>query len=517
MYNVLACDDEQIAIDSIKFIFEKNFQSEVNLFTALSGFEALNIVKQNNIDIIFMDINMPGMNGLETISLIMSMKPDTVIIVLSAFDTFEYAQEALNLGAFRYITKPVNRNTIIQTTRSAMNQVDSKKESSINKDEIQKKLDAVSPMVESDFFYSCAFCSDNENLTPYLEYFNIRDKKYIFCAIEFPEQNDENKHKILSEIRAIAGENEKCIMGSFMKNRAVLLFSFTKETFFYEKARESITSIHTLFSLKINRNIRTGVSDVCSNEIQFGDFYSQSFIALNNSSENKPLVFFQDITASTDKTADIKNTQERLYKRLRNGDIEGVSFLSSLYLSGLQDMALPSEKWKFSLLELLVNTKSITISQSETFDSALFDNAFLIISSASSVEETKPYIQQRLSDAVTAISQKIKKAENPVITKVQNFINMNLSIDFSLEDAADYAGVSSFYLSKLFKEEMNDTFVNYVTELKMKKAEHLLRETDMSIKEITAATGYNDQNYFSKIFKNKYEVTPSEYRRTNIQ
>ena len=94
--------------------------------------------------------------------------------------------------------------------------------------------------------------------------------------------------------------------------------------------------------------------------------------------------------------------------------------------------------------------------------------------------------------------------ENPVINKVKTYINLHLSSDFSLDDAAQNAGVSSFYLSKLFKEEMNDTFVNYVTELKMEKAAHLLKETDMSIKEITAATGYNDQNYFSKIFKNRY-------------
>ncbi|MBS7260738.1 MAG: response regulator [Treponema sp.] len=513
MYNVLACDDEQIAIDSIKFIFEKNFQGQVNLFTALSGFEALNIVKQNDIDIIFMDINMPGMNGLETISLITQMKPDTVIIVLSAFDTFQYAQEALNLGAFRYITKPVNRNTVIQTARSAMNQIDSRNGNPDENEVIQKKLNSVSPMVESDFFYSCAFGTENEDLSPYLKYFDIMDRNYVFTAVEIPDLTEENRRDIHSSIRQIASENQKCIMGSFMSNRVILLFPFEKESFFTEKVHDILSTIHTLFTIKINRKIKTGVSSVCSKEIQFKEFYNQAFVALNKSSESQSIVFFEDIVSSVDKSETLQNTTERFYKRLKIGDIEGVQFLTGMYLKSLEESSASPDKWKFQAIEFIVNTKSIAKELYEDFDDSSFENSFSVISAATSINDISDFIMARAVEAVTAISKTKKETENPLITKVRTYINMHLSSDFSLEDAALYAGVSSFYLSKLFKEEMNDTFVNYVTELKMEKAAHLLRETDMSIKEITNATGYNDQNYFSKIFKNKYEMSPSEYRK----
>lgn len=513
MYNVLACDDEQIAIDSIKFIFEKNFQGQVKLFTALSGFDALNIVKQNDIDIIFMDINMPGMNGLETISLITQMKPETVIIVLSAFDTFQYAQEALNLGAFRYITKPVNRNTVIQTARSAMNLIDSRSGSSYDNDEIQKKLNSVSPMVESDFFYSCAFSTENEDLSPYLEYFDIMDRNYVFAAVEIPDLSEENRKNIHSALRQIASENQKCIMGSFMTNRVILLFPFEKQSFFTEKVHEAINTLHTLFTIKINRKIKTGVSSVCTKEIQFKEFYNQAFVALNKSSESQSIVFFEDIVSSIDKSETLHNTTERFYKRLKIGDVEGVQFLTGIYLKNLEDSAANPDKWKFQAIELLVNTKTITKELFEDFDDSSFENAFTVISSARTISDISDFITSRIREAVTAISNSQSDSENPVITKVRTYINLHLSSDFSLEDAAMYAGVSSFYLSKLFKEEMNDTFINYVTELKMEKAAHLLKETDMSIKEITGATGYNDQNYFSKIFKNKYDMSPSEYRK----
>ncbi|MCF0242702.1 MAG: response regulator [Treponema sp.] len=514
MYNVLACDDEQIAIDSLKFIFEKNFQGEVNLYTSLSGFEALNIVKNNDIDIIFMDINMPGMNGLETIKLIMSMKPESLIIVLSAFDTFQYAQEALNLGAFRYITKPVNRNTIIQTARNAMNQVDNNKGNSLSSDEIQKKLELVSPMIESDFFYSCAFCTENEDLTPYLSYFDIKDKNYVFAAIEFPALSEEVKREAHLKIREITQEAGKCIIGSFMNNRVLLLLTFNKESFFEGKMRELFNSLHTLYTIKINRKIRTGVSSVCTKEIQFKDYYNQAVTALNNTSEKSSLIFFDDISSTIDKSQSVQNSAERIYKRLKIGDVEAVRFFTASFLKDLESQSSSNtDKWKFQIIELLVNVKTITKEINKEFDDSPFESSFSEISKADSVSEVSDYVTKRLIDAVSFLNKSINEKENPVIKKVCDYINLHLSSDFSLEDAAQDAGISPFYLSKLFKEEMNDTFVNYVTNMKMKKASRLLLETEMSIKEITAATGYNDQNYFSKIFKNKFDSTPSEYRK----
>ena len=81
---------------------------------------------KENIDILFMDINMPGLNGLETVSVITKLKPNTVFIILSAFDRFQYAQQAIELGAYKYITKPVNRNLVIETIQGAMKLVDEK-------------------------------------------------------------------------------------------------------------------------------------------------------------------------------------------------------------------------------------------------------------------------------------------------------------------------------------------------------------------------------------------------------
>ena len=118
------------------------------------------LIGQENIDIVFMDINMPGLTGLDTVSCINKLKPDTVIIIISAFDRFQYAQEAMNLGVYKYITKPVNRNVIIQTVRESMNIVDNKRGQVFDEAALQRKMDMFSPMIENDFMYSVIFSNE---------------------------------------------------------------------------------------------------------------------------------------------------------------------------------------------------------------------------------------------------------------------------------------------------------------------------------------------------------------------
>ena len=104
---------------------------------------------------------------------------------------------------------------------------------------------------------------------------------------------------------------------------------------------------------------------------------------------------------------------------------------------------------------------------------------------------------------------------NTDIKKVFRYIQEHIAENFSLDDAASFAGVSSFYLSKLFKEETGETFINYVTDRRLEKGRIMLCETELSIKEISAEIGYNDQNYFSRIFKNKFGISPTDFRNTN--
>lgn len=511
MYNILLTDDEQIVIDSLSFIINKNFADNVKIHTALSGTKALEIVTKESIDIIFMDINMPGLMGLETVSCITKIKPETIIIILSAFDKFQYAQEAMNLGVYKYITKPVNRNVVIQTIQSAMDIVDTRRGQTKEYKERQKKLDFFSPMIENDFIYACAFNYDkNVDLSSYLDYFNIPDSAWCFCCFEFPNITSENQNIIYNKIREIINEKQKCLISSFIMNRVIVYYPvFSTETDY----SELIKLLYKNLCFNITSGIRAGISSLTTDKEQLVSSYSEALSNLNRTPSQGGIIFPN--TTLEENANNEKNELEfkkQLLIKVRQGDTSGVKSYLDLFASQLNNSNSDINIIKNKFFEIIVTAYNITVETKPGYTNQEYQNAFATLSTETNFNSIRTFTQKILLEFTTAINQIKNQEKNPVIAKVTDYINQNLSQDLSLEQMADYVNISSFYLSKLFKEETGVSFINYLTDCRLEKAKELLQKKEYSIKEITAMTGYNDQNYFSRLFKNKFGISPSEYR-----
>ncbi|MCR5436762.1 MAG: response regulator [Treponema sp.] len=513
MYNVLLTDDEQIVIDSLSFIISKNFEGMVNLKTALSGTEAIDFVTKHNIDIIFMDINMPGLNGLDTVSCIKKIKPDIIIIMLSAFDRFQYAQEAVNLGAFKYITKPVNRNVVIQTVQSAIDFIEAKRGKLTEDKELHKKLDFVSPMIESDFIYSSLFENDSSfDLDTYLDYFNIKNKCYCCCCFEIPNINSENQFSTYTTLRDLIKSEIECLVSSFIMNRIIVLYTVEEKNFSEEKEQEKIKKLFKLLNYKVSAKIKCGVSKFSNDWELIKDLYEIAIRCLNQCRNEGEIRFGEEEDFQFKNQNNTLEFKKQLILRFRQGDSSGVKSFLTLYCSGLVSSNTDLNKIKNSFFDIIITARNITLEINESFYSESFDNAFEILSKENDIMMLKDYLQKTLLEYMTAIASRRTQNENPIIKKVCAYINDNIAEDISLETMADYVNVSSFYLSKLFKEEMGVTFINFLSDRRLEKSRQMLKNTSKSIKEITAETGYNDQNYFSRLFKNKFGVSPTEFR-----
>ena len=513
MYNILLTDDEQIVIDSLSFIINKNFESEVKIYTALSGTQALEIATKEEIDIIFMDINMPGLNGLETVSCITKLKPNICIIILSAFDRFQYAQEAMNLGAFKYITKPVNRNIVIQTIRSAMDSIDNSRGNQNANQELHKKMDLISPMVENDFIYACIYNNDkNGDLTSYLEYFNMQALPWCFVCLEIPNINSENQYQIYLKVREIINENHHCLISSFMMNRIVVFYPLYVQSKTQEMVNQECNKIYNQLSFNICTGIKMGVSKIERDYEKLSQSYGESIGALNRISSLGGIEFFGvEKTEENTQKRNLTEYKNQIILKLKQGDSNGIKNFLELYFSSLQENE-DAGKIKNKLFELIVTANNTTLEVNKDFYSEEFENAFTILQQENDMTMLHGFLERMLMQDVSAVLEALKGRENPIIEKICLYINENIAQDITLEQMADYAGVNSFYLSKLFKEEKGVTFINFLTDKRLEKARYLLKETNLSIKEITAEIGYNDQNYLSRLFKNKFGLSPKEYR-----
>ena len=132
MYKILLADDEGIVIDSLKFIIEKEFGDECVIEFAKTGRSVIELAESFRPDIAIMDIQMPGINGIEAMREIRQSNSNVVIIVMSAYDKFDYAQEAIKLGVLEYITKPMDKNKLIETLKAAMEVVNKERKKRSN-------------------------------------------------------------------------------------------------------------------------------------------------------------------------------------------------------------------------------------------------------------------------------------------------------------------------------------------------------------------------------------------------
>lgn len=531
MYNILLTDDEQIVNETLSLILNRNFGGEVKIFTALSGSKAIEIIRTEKIDIIFMDIHMPGINGLETISLIKQINPNIIIVILSAFDQFQYAQQALNLGAFKYLTKPVNRNIIIQSVRECMNLVDSKRGAISDNIQLHEKLNIVSSIVESDFIYSCMFSDSTADFSTYLDYFNIAGLPYFMGCIDFFQIDQDKRYDVYMKTRDILTSKGKCVIGSFMTNKIGFFYSLPKDKdiekqskeslndVYYEEIQHSIAkSIYSIISTNITSKVRIGVGSI-EKDIQKSSLaYKNALSALNSIELEGGLAFYLDLVNANDESFQLKKINALLSKiesRFKVADISAVNILLVEYIDLLFDLYKQKmDLLKNKLLEFIFSIRSWTIQVVSDYFNNSFDNSFKFISLTEDKTEIIQFINDRVVECISEISMQKDAKEHPIIKKACAYIEKNLCFDIGLEQLAEYLNLSSFYLSKLFKEEKGCNFITYLTDCRLEKAKTLLRNDSLIIKEVSKAVGYNDQNYFSKAFKQKFGLSPREYKES---
>lgn len=521
MYSILLTDDEQIVTDSLAFILEKNFPGQMNIFKAGSGAEAIQICRSNKIDIIFMDINMPGLNGLDAIGEIKKFNPSAVVIILSAFDKFDYAQEAMSLGVFRYLTKPVNRNLVTQTIRNAMGIIDSVQGKLTSDIEIKEKLSFVSNIVESDFIYSSIYSQSAEkDLHLYFDYFKIPEDSYFYVCIELSSVPNDRRYDTYYTVRDVVASVNPCIVGPFMADRIVVFVPF--ESFGDENAdfvwqRDFVRSIYSTLSLKIGKNIKIGAGNFSRDLTETVSAYNSALNALNSISESEGTSFASNIMENLKKTSsDSLRYEQQLISRISAGDVSGAKSQALLWLESLYtDDSSNLNLIRNGIFRVLTVARAAAEEGRKGYSNdSSFNNTFTILSECSTQNDFEQYFVSNIEDCARILLEYRSSKENPIITKAKEFIEQNLSGEISLDQTADVVGVNPYYLSKLFKDETGSNFIDFVNESRLEKAKELLKKGELSIKEISFDCGYSDQNYFSKIFRRKFGITPTEYRNS---
>ncbi|MHB1391480.1 MAG: response regulator transcription factor [Clostridia bacterium] len=525
MMKLLIADDEYLVIDSLKYMVERFVENVEVVGTAKSGREAIEKAMELKPEIIFMDIHMPGIDGIEAIKQIKEIRSDTIFVIITAYEYFNYAKEAISLGVHDYLLKPINRSKVVETLEGICTTIAAKREAVQREMLLKEKMNKVIPHLEGQFIYSQLFDGNTvKDAAFYEEVFGMRiGNGYVMMAIVEDMENQGKQEDMKTSLDKQKFYNMfslelknlcQCLIGPPLLDKVAAYIPVDERVDSYEVRNMSI-GIASRLAEKINRNINIRYKIGIGRCYDIGNF-SKSCNEANMSASLKNddnVIHFEDIMAKGNALDMYPESQEKeLIRKLLSVDAEGaLDAFERIFLWLTMNYKEDMDRIKSRIIELFFLIKR-SVPYCVENDSLRVQGFLNSVLKTQGLRELKIACTGRLEQIITDMRESREMEINSLSAKVKKYIIENFNKDISMDDAAKETNLSYHYFSKFFKDSTGKSFVEYLTELRVAKSRELLRETNDSIKEICYKIGYSDPNYYCKIFKRVTGMTPTEYR-----
>ncbi|MFZ5968489.1 MAG: response regulator [Bacillota bacterium] len=528
MIKLMIVDDEHIVIESLKFIIEKHVNDVEIVGTANTGREAIEKAMYLKPDVIFMDIRMPGINGIDAIRQIKETKNDAFFVIVTAYEYFNYAKEAVNLGVHEYLLKPLNKSKVIETLNNIREMVVSKRQAIQREMLLKEKINKIIPHMEGQFIYSQLFNGRViRDIDFYEEIFGISlQNGYVVMAIVEDRDTDEReeslkdslaKQKFYDLFSYELKELSACLIGPPLLDRVVAYIPVDSNIDGYEIRNKSI-DIAAKVSERINQSMdiryRIGVGR-SYNIHNFSKSCNEAYMAASVYNDEL-VIHFEDIAFPQRKIDSYPANKEKiLTHKMLTGDTRGaLEVFEEIFWWLSENYRDDLDKIKSHLIELLIVIKrGVPV---EITENDVFEKHYLIeMLKIHDVVELRSSYLNYLKTFMTNIEEFRQQELSGLISQAIKYIHEKYHENISLDDVAKEMNMSYHYFSKFFKESVGKNFVDYLTDLRIEKSKEMLKDPAISVKEICYEIGYSDPNYFSKIFKKVTGMTPTEYR-TNL-
>ncbi|ABR48966.1 response regulator receiver protein [Alkaliphilus metalliredigens QYMF] len=524
MVKILIADDEHIVIESLQFIIEKYIENVEIVGSAKSGREAIEKALITSPDIILMDIHMPGINGIEAIKQIKENNVDAMFVIITAYEYFQYAKEAVNLGVYEYLLKPLNKNKVINLMTDMIKMISNKREVMHRHIILKEKINKIIPLMEGQFVHTNLFSGGSiKDVAFYEDIFNMSLRKGYVMTVRIEVQETKGmeadlnysleKQRFYDIFKMELKNLTDSLIGPPLLDRLLAYIPVDKNISDYEIRNQGIDIAKNLVKRMRKQSKLPFTIGLGGNyEIDhFSKSCHEAYIAASLSSD-EAVTHFQDMNPTYNSNSAYPENKERLLiHKLLIDDIEGfLKVFDEIFLWLMDHYEEDVDKIKSRLIELLILMKrNIPYEMKGKLD----DEKYLIqLLKIDNIKELKNSYLNYIRSIIFSIEEIRKNELNGLITKALAFIQKHYNENICLNDVAQEINMSYHYFSKFFKESTGKNFVDYLTELKIERSKELLKNQSISIKEICYEIGYSDPNYFSKAFKKITGVTPTAYR-----
>ena len=509
MARLLIVEDEPAIQNGIKaMIPDLNLPVQI-VGACFNGKSALESLETLQPDIVLTDIKMPGMNGLELIQKSREVLPSIEYIILSGYSDFEYVRTAMQYGVNDYILKPFTDQEFREVMKKVCEKVENKKMYNYrryiqdmlfgNYPEKHKRMEV---FPEYRQHYLALLC---------LGAFSVRSVDFIT-----PDYTVWNWSEIEKRINNKMGKSGQCcVLDAKVANEKIVFLSVTDESVMHVKRFVNETSD---YAKQLDMPLTIALSRPFENLEQLNKIHYEARINLSNRIvPGKSSVIIPEDTAPIENYVAIKSQQRK--------DIQ--ELLSNENLAGVIDhFLLLAEEWQKAKLPQVICEFSAKYLVSEIYNrydclqklyllEVLLAKVEQAVCTSTGFSDFKEGIVRIMRDIEEDIGRsKINLNVHEVVERIYRYICEHYTEAVSLEQLSKKFGYHVSYISNTFTGIKGISPMKLITNLRIAKAREMLTDSKWPLKEIAAMTGYNDVNYFSRIFKDVVGVSPKQYRKS---
>ena len=519
---ILIVDDEYVEIEALTYIIENSALEFSEIITASNGRQAIAAATENAPDIVLMDIKMPGISGIEAASVIKDMSPNCQLIFLSAYNYFEYAQEALRLNASDFLIKPVASEDLIQLLSGIIDRYKLKSAKDQTSLSIEAQFRQISSLFESELINYLLFADVKaKQLNEYFHVLNCKPMIFHTFAINFDDallgefsslKSTIIKGRCLKTIKSSLSLYSNDCFGNFNKNWLYVVMNSSKalsESLLTEHLDAVVKTILDKYDLRCRIAVSAAFEDPMS--ITHNLLNVKHALAFDNDFKN--VVFpVQQVNRHQEFSS---KKEGKLLESIRLGNTVMVRLIADEFAQWLSEKEVDITAMRYEVFGLLAYlTKSLKGHHPDT-ESKIDHLIHNYMNKLNTIENTQTLLacfNDQLLNLAQMFSTDIASSDSPIILRLCRYIDDHYMEDLSLKSLSEELTMNPQYISKLFKTTKGITFSDYLTDVRISKAKHLLLESSDSISEIGLSVGYNDPNYFTRAFKKHEAITPKQYR-----
>lgn len=533
LYKIMLVDDEEeVRTSIIKQVDWEKLGFRV-VSDAENGEDALEKIDIYEPDVIMTDIRMPYMDGLSLIEKVHSKYPTVKLLIFSGFDDFEYAKEAIRLGVSEYILKPINSEELSEIFNKIKKNLDLEIENRRDIARLRENYKTNLPIIKNQFLINLLNSKLSKaeidlRLKEYEIDLNEALKYQAACVdIEYEKMLIDPKLGLQKELVALSVMNllkdkieeyyRVSVFNSLVDDRILIIIAI-------DEKNKNINLIDLLRAIckesirVLGVSISLGLGDKKNDILELSLSYQESLEAIGYKQivGIGEAIYIKDVEPHSlgilyfDEKED-----EEFSSSIKFGPIEKINTQIDNILYKLENSKVhfrQKQAYAFSIITVIIRLMQqyeISLVKFDSGDSGYID----VINKLQNFEEFIVWLRDICIRLYTSMQEKRESNSKQVIAEAKMYIMENYDKEeLSVDTVCKKLHLSTAYFSTLFKKEVGQTCIAYITDFRLKKAVELLNTTDDKTYMIANKVGYAEQNYFSYVFKKKYGVSPSKYR-----